>query len=420
MSTELVRQNRSTARQFSETLVDRCRQGVAEQLDQLRDGQLELHENGSRWVCGEVGSLHAELTIDDASAWVDIALGGSIGAAESYMDGHWHSRDLTSLIQLFARNLDALDRIESKQRWWNQATRKLAHWWYDNSRQGAKRNIARHYDLGNDMFKLWLDPLMMYSSAIYPHTNASLEQAAEYKLRRIAEKLKIKATDQVLEIGTGWGGLSIFLARNYGCHVTTTTISREQYDEAKARIEALGFQDKITLLLQDYRELQGQFDKLVSIEMIEAVGLKYLPEYFRKCSSLLKPDGAFLLQSITIADQRYDYAASNVDFIQKYIFPGGALPSNSRIAECLRDDTDMMLMHHEDIGQHYARTLRDWRQRFLSNKEAILAQGYDQRFLRMWEYYLCYCEGGFLERTISCAQLLMHKPRCRDLVSGLQ
>lgn len=202
MSTELVRQNRSTARQFSETLVDRCRQGVAEQLDQLRDGQLELHENGSRWVCGEVGSLHAELTIDDASAWVDIALGGSIGAAESYMDGHWHSRDLTSLIQLFARNLDALDRIESKQRWWNQATRKLAHWWYDNSRQGAKRNIARHYDLGNDMFKLWLDPLMMYSSAIYPHTNASLEQAAEYKLRRIAEKLKIKATDQVLVLHT--------------------------------------------------------------------------------------------------------------------------------------------------------------------------------------------------------------------------
>ena len=401
----------------SNGLINRCRSAVVNQLEQLKFGQLEIHEDGSRWVCGDIGELHAEIHIHDPNAWVEIALGGSIGAAESYTRGEWESRDVTTLVRLLARNMDTLDKLESKQRWLTTIARKLAHLWQKNSLKGSRKNIAKHYDLGNDMFRLWLDPLMMYSSAIYPHADATLEQAATYKLRRIAEKLHINAQDHVLEIGTGWGGLSIYLAQNYGCRVTTTTISQQQFDEAKKRVYALGLQDKVELLLVDYRELSGKYDKLVSIEMIEAVGLAFLPTYFEQCSRLLKDNGAFLLQSITIADQRYDYAARNVDFIQTYIFPGGALPSNTRIAECVRDHTDMLMVQHEDIGFHYARTLADWRERFHAHKNEIVAQGYDAAFLRLWHYYLSYCEGAFLERATSCAQILLHKKQCLNPVS---
>ena len=402
---------------LSNSLVNRCRSAVVNHLDHLQFGQLEIHESGSRWVCGDIGELHAEISIHNPNAWVAIALGGSIGAAESYMRGEWDSRDVTTLVRLLARNMDTLDKLESKQRWFTQLARKLSHIWQSNSLKGSRRNISKHYDLGNDMFRLWLDPLMMYSSAIYPDATATLDVAAEYKLKRVAEKLHIKPEDHVLEIGTGWGGLSIYLAQHYGCRVTTTTISKQQHDEAKKRVEALGLEDKIELLLVDYRELTGQYDKIVSIEMIEAVGLAYLPTYFEQCSHLLKDNGAFLLQSITIADQRYDYAARHVDFIQTYIFPGGALPSNTRIAECVRDHTDMLMVQLEDIGFHYAQTLADWRRRFHAHKQEILAQGYDETFLRLWHYYLSYCEGAFMERATSCAQILLHKKQCSNPVS---
>ncbi len=393
-------------------LSQRCRAAVLDKLGQLQGGSISVHEDGQHARFGNDGELHAELHILHPNAWAEIALGGSIGAAESYMNGDWRCNDLTALVQIFARNLALLDQMESKVALFTDLARKGLHWWHRNSQSQARKNIAAHYDLGNDMFKLWLDPLMMYSSAIYPDANSSLDEAAKHKLHRIGEKLQLSPSDHLLEIGTGWGGLSVYLAQTFGCKVTTTTISKEQHALARERIDAAGLGDRIELLLEDYRDLKGQYDKLVSVEMIEAVGLQYLPQYFHKCSSLLKANGAFLLQSITIADQRYDYAAKNVDFIQRYIFPGGALPSNTRVAECLRDDTDMRLVHHEDIGLHYARTLKDWRDRFHYKLNDIRALGYDERFIRMWEYYLCYCEGGFRERVISCAHMLMHKPRC--------
>lgn len=394
-------------------LTRRCRNAVLDKLSQLQGGSISVHEEGQHARFGDSDApLHAELHILHPDAWAEIALGGSIGAAESYMNGDWRCNDLTSLVQIFARNLNLLDQMESKVAFFTDLARKGLHWWHRNSQSQARKNIAAHYDLGNDMFKLWLDPLMMYSSAIYPSADSTLDTAARHKLQRIGEKLQLGPNDHLLEIGTGWGGLSVYLAQTFGCKVTTTTISKEQHALARERIDAAGLTDRVELLLEDYRDLKGQYDKLVSVEMIEAVGLQYLPQYFRKCSSLLKADGAFLLQSITIADQRYDYAAKNVDFIQRYIFPGGALPSNTRIGECLRDVTDLRLVHHEDIGLHYARTLKDWRDRFHHKLNDIRALGYDERFIRMWEYYLCYCEGGFRERVISCAQMLMHKPRC--------
>jgi cyclopropane-fatty-acyl-phospholipid synthase len=393
-------------------LNNRCRRAVLDRLQDLQGGNIRVHEDGQHASFGSDGELSADLHILHPNAWADIALGGSIGAAESYMNGDWRCNDLTSLIQLFARNLSLLDQMEGKVAVLTELARKGLHWWHRNTQTQARKNIAAHYDLGNDMFALWLDPSMMYSSAIYPDADSTLDNAAQHKLQRIGEKLQLSAADHLLEIGTGWGGLSIYLAQHFGCKITTTTISREQHDLARERIDRAGLGDRIELLLEDYRDLRGQYDKLVSVEMIEAVGLKYLPQYFRSCSSLLKSDGAFLLQSITIADQRYDYAARNVDFIQRHIFPGGALPSNTRVAECLRDETDFRLVHHEDIGLHYARTLRDWRERFHHRLHDIRALGYDDRFIRMWEYYLCYCEGGFRERLISCAQMLMHKPRC--------
>lgn len=393
-------------------LASLCRQLVVKRLQGLCDGQLSIREADYSYEAGQAGPLDCQIDILDASAWVDIALGGSIGAGESYMAGMWQANDLTTLTRLFARNRDRLDALESGANMLLQPLGRLLHWSHRNSRRGSKANIAAHYDLGNDMFAQFLDPRMMYSSAIYPDANADLDTAATYKLQRIGEKLRLNQHDHLLEIGTGWGGLAIYMAQQYGCRVTTATISQQQYALACARVKAAGLQDRISILLCDYRDLEGQYDKLVSIEMIEAVGLDFLPEYFAKCSHLLKPDGAFLLQSITIADQRYAYAAKHVDFIQKHIFPGGALPSTTRISECMRDFTDMQLRHIEDIGLHYAKTLGDWRHRFNERLHIIEQQGYDERFIRMWNFYLHYCAGGFLERTISCGQYLFHKPRC--------
>ncbi len=390
-----------------------CRRQVLQVLQQLQSARLCIVENGVQTFVGDASAPVIVLDIHDGDAWVDIALGGSIGAAEAYMAGSWSTPDLTGLVQVFARNMSLLDVMESPADWLMQPVRRFLHFRHRNSRRNAKHNIHAHYDLGNAMFEQFLDPMMMYSSAIYPHAQASLNEAAEFKLRTVAEKLAIEPGDRILEIGSGWGGMAIYLATHYGCHVTTTTISQAQFDEASRRIAAAGLQDRITLLLKDYRDLTGQYDKLVSIEMIEAVGLDFLPTYFSACSRLLKDNGVMLIQSITIADQRYAYAAKHVDFIQRYIFPGGALPSSTRILECMRDCTDLQLRHLHDIGLDYARTLRDWRDRFFANWPTIHKLGYDERFYRLWHYYLCYCEGGFLERTISCGQYLFHKPRAQ-------
>ena len=293
------------------------------------------------------------------------------------------------------------------------ATLLLMHSFNANTRDGSRKNISAHYDLGNEFFELFLDPTMMYSAAMYPGKEATLEQAAVHKLDRMCQKLELGPGDHLLEIGTGWGGMAIHAAKHYGCHVTTTTISKEQFDYAKARVEAEGLSDQITLLLEDYRDLSGQYDKLVSIEMIEAVGHEYYDSYFSKCSELLKPEGLMAIQAITIADQRYDYARKSVDFIQRYIFPGGCLPSNAIIADKVANKTDMQIVNIEDITEHYADTLQDWRQRFFDQLEAVRKQGFDDVFCRMWDFYLAYCEGGFRERAISTGQFVMAKPSYR-------
>ncbi|MDT3709779.1 MAG: cyclopropane-fatty-acyl-phospholipid synthase family protein [Pseudomonadaceae bacterium] len=389
------------------------RRSVLRQLAQLRHGQLNVFEGDDCLIFGAGSGIHAEIHVHDGAAWGLIASNGSIGAGEAYIHGYWSSPDLTAVIRLFVANLEVLDSLEDGLARLGRPLLKGLHWLNRNSRAGSQRNIAAHYDLGNALFERFLDPTMMYSAALFEHADDSLEQAQLNKLARICDKLELKPTDHLLEIGTGWGSMALYAAINYGCRVTTTTLSREQFAYTQARIEKEGLQERVTLLLRDYRDLDGQYDKLVSIEMIEAVGHGFLPTYFRQCARLLKPDGLMLLQAITIRDQRYEQARRSVDFIQRYIFPGGALPSVQRMTELVGRETDMNLLHLEDIGWHYARTLRLWHENFRRARSELETLGYDEQFYRLWEFYLCYCEGGFLERSIGTAQLLLAKPQAR-------
>lgn len=382
-------------------------------LSQLHDAYLVIEDHGQVHQFGDPQSPYqAHVVIHDPRAFKEMVLGGALGAAEAYTLKLWDSHDVTRVVQVFARNLDILEQ----QGWITHLRRflvKLDHRFNRNSINKARQNIAAHYDLGNDLFEEFLDPSMMYSSAIYPKSNATLEEAQQYRLQRICEKLQITADDHVLEIGTGWGGMALFAAQNYGCKVTTTTISEQQYAYTQQQIEQAGLTDRITLLKEDYRNLTGHYDKLISLEMIEAVGHEYLPTYFQRCSELLKPQGAMLLQAITIADQRYHRYRKNVDFIQKYIFPGGHLPSVKQITAEVARMTDMTLRHLEDFGEHYALTLREWRRRFNLSSERLHQKGYDETFQRLWNYYFAYCEGGFLERNIGVTQIVFTKPRNR-------
>ena len=387
------------------------RRGVLRQLSQLKSGHLVVIENGERLVFGDSGAgLVGEVQIHDASMWGMIASNGSIGAGEAFIHGYWSSPDLTKVIRVLVSNMDVLDAMEGGLARLGRPLIRGLHWINRNTRKGSQKNIAAHYDLGNDMFEQFLDPTMMYSAAQFLTADDTLEQAQLNKLQRICQKLDLKPTDHLLEIGTGWGSMALYAAQHYGCKVTTTTLSKEQFDYTQARIDALGLQEQVTLLLEDYRDLTGQYDKLVSIEMIEAVGHHFLPSYFKQCSQLLKPHGLMLLQAITIREQRYEQAKSSVDFIQRYIFPGGALPSVQKMLEIVGKDTDMNLMHMEDFGLHYAKTLRLWHENFRRAHGRLTELGYDEYFLRLWEFYLCYCEGGFLERSIGTAQLLLAKP----------
>ena len=387
------------------------RRAVLRLLGQLRHGQLSIVENGERLVFGQAGAeLQAEIQVLDPAAWALVASNGSIGSGEAYIHGYWTSPDLTAVIRIFVANLDLLDSMERGLARLGQPLIAGLHWLNRNTRQGSQKNIAAHYDLGNELFEQFLDPTMMYSAAMFSSPEDSLEQAQLNKLERICQKLALKPEDHLLEIGTGWGSMAIYAAVHYGCRVTTTTLSREQYAYTQQRIEAQGLQDRITLLLQDYRDLKGQYDKLVSIEMIEAVGHQFLPTYFQQCAHLLKDDGLMLLQAITIRDQRYEQAKRSVDFIQRYIFPGGALPSLTTLLNVATAHTDMNLLHMEDFGPHYARTLRLWHERLRNARHTLHELGYDEYFFRLWEFYLCYCEGGFIERTIGTAQLLLAKP----------
>ena len=387
------------------------RRGVLRQLSQLKSGHLVITENGERLIFGDSGAgLVGEVQIHDTSVWGMIASNGSIGAGEAFIHGYWSSPDLTKVIRVLVSNMDVLDAMEGGLARLGRPLIRGLHWINRNTRKGSQKNIAAHYDLGNDMFEQFLDPTMMYSAAQFLTADDTLEQAQLNKLQRICQKLDLKPEDHLLEIGTGWGSMALYAAQHYGCKVTTTTLSKEQFDYTKSRVEALGLQDQVTLLLEDYRDLTGQYDKLVSIEMIEAVGHHFLPSYFKQCSHLLKPHGLMLLQAITIREQRYEQAKSSVDFIQRYIFPGGALPSVQKMLEIVGKDTDMNMMHMEDFGLHYAKTLRLWHENFRRAHGRLTELGYDEYFLRLWEFYLCYCEGGFLERSIGTAQLLLAKP----------
>lgn len=353
------------------------------------------------------------LHVNDPEFYRHVAFNGSVGAGEAYMAGLWTCSDLVALVRLLVRNRDLLDAMEG-------GTARVAGWllkaWHQlrrNTPTGSRRNIAAHYDLGNPLFRLFLDENLMYLAAIFADANESLEIAATRKLARICEKLDLRSSDRVIEIGTGWGGFALYAARRYGCHVTTTTISREQFELAQARVASAGLSDRVNVLFDDYRALDGQFDKLVSIEMVEAIGHQYLDTYFRKCASLLRPDGLAVFQAITIEDQRYQQALESVDFIKRHIFPGSFIPCVSKLVGSSARYTDLRLINLEDIGQSYAITLRNWRQRFLEQHEAVRALGYDQRFMRMWEFYLAYCEGGFIERAIGNVQLLFARPNNR-------
>ena len=395
--------------------LDRIARGVVlRTLSRLRHGGLIVRDRlgEQRFGTGADTAESAVLRVDDLRFYRRVLVGGSLGGAESYLEGHWNADDLTGVLRVLGRNLAELSEVDRGPVWLIEPFRRFWHWMRRNTRPGSRRNIAAHYDLSNQFFALFLDDTMTYSSGVFENDQATLREASVAKYDRICRKLQLTPRDHLLEIGTGWGGMAIHAAGQYGCRVTTTTISQQQYQLASQRIAEAGLDGRITLLADDYRDLTGRYDKLVSIEMIEAVGHEYLPTYFRKCADLLKPEGMMCLQMITIPDHRYDVYRRSVDFIRRYIFPGGCLPCTATIGRSLRQ-TDLRLTHWEDFSLDYAKTLACWRANFNAHLDEIRALGYSDTFLRMWEFYLCYCEAGFRERLTGVSQVLFSKPLCR-------
>ena len=390
----------------------RCfRRGVLRRLRKLREGHITICDGPLEQEFGEHGtnSLRAKITVSNPRFYRRAALAGSLGAAESYLDGDWNSDDLTTLFRVFARNLDATASTDGAATAALQRVDQFRHWLAKNTLRGSRKNIEAHYDLGDEFFRLFLDPTMMYSSAIFERDQMSLEDAQIARLDRICRKLDLRPSDHVIEIGTGWGGFALYAARKSGCRVTTTTISKNQLRTAKQRIREAGLENKVTVLDRDYRDLRGKYDKLVSIEMIEAVGHQYFDTFFGQCGNLLKDGGRMLLQAITMPEQRYEQYLRSVDFIQKYIFPGGCLPSVTAMQQSVARQTDLTLIELKDFGKHYARTLREWRTRFRENLHGVRLLGYSDRFVRMWNYYLCYCEAAFEERAVGVVQAVWER-----------
>jgi len=399
-------------RAFAESF---SRRSLLTLLGGITDGAITLVDGDDRFVFGNAGDApSATVTIVDPAAYRAILFSGSVGAGESYMKGLLTCDDLPALARIMVRNLAVLDAMDSGVAGLaRRAAGWLAAWSRRNTRAGSRRNIAQHYDLSNDLFELFLDESMMYSSAIFERDDASLAEAQRTKLDLVCRKLELKPGDHLLEIGTGWGSLAIHAARAYGCRVTTTTVSAEQHRHAKERVRAAGLEGRIEVLLRDYRDLEGQYDKLVSIEMIEAVGHEFLDDFFRACSERLAPDGMMLIQAITIADQHHERHRRTSDFIKEYIFPGSCLPSVTSMVASATRATDLRLCDLQDLTPHYARTLRYWRERFLGRVQQVHRLGFDEAFVRMWEYYLAYCEGAFEERYLGCVHALFAKPDCR-------
>lgn len=387
---------------------------VLDRLAKIYRGRLEIYDrHGVSNFGHERSGIAGQITVERDRFYRRVALGGSLGAAEAFLDGDWTSPNLTAALRVLASNAETLGRVERGVPRLLRPLRLAVNRLRRNTQRGSRRNIAQHYDLSNEFFELMLDPTMTYSSGIYPHAGATLEEASVEKYDRICRRLRLRPEDHVVEIGTGWGGFALHAAQEYGCRVTTTTISRAQHDYAAERIHTAGLAPRVELLLEDYRNLSGRYDKLVSIEMIEAVGERYLPGYFERCSQLLEPEGAMLLQAITIPDCRYDEYRCGVDFIQRHVFPGGFLPCPAAITDCLRRKTDLRLAHAEDFSEHYARTLAAWRKNLWGRLDEVRTLGFDERFLRLWSYYLAYCEAGFREQQVGVSQWLMTKPQWR-------
>jgi len=389
-----------------------CRHLLRKNLQHIALGEvvIEHGEKSERFGNLETTELMGHVHVHSPNFYRRTVTGGALGSAESYLEGEWDSDDLTDLFCVLLRNEQALQSFRSPMFSVSGLVSRFEHFRNRNSRHGSRRNIHEHYDLGNAFFSLFLDPTMMYSSALFPSEQTSLEDASIEKVDRVCRTLQLKPQDHVIEIGTGWGTFAIHAASRYGCKVTTTTISEEQFRLATLRIAELGLSDRITVLQSDYRDLTGKYDKLVAIEMIEAVGQQYLPEYFATCDRLLKNDGAMVIQAITMPEQRYARYKNSVDFIQKYIFPGGFLPSISAMQSCVATNSSLRMLGLHEFGLHYARTLRLWNERFHERLDDVRAQGFNDRFIRMWRYYLCYCEAAFLERAIGVVQVLWAKP----------
>ncbi len=388
-----------------------ARRLVLDRLALLSEGGLTLREGGETMHFGSrTTGPNAVIDVLSPAFYADIAYGGSVGAGESYMLGHWRADDLTTALTVMLRNRAAMDAMETGLAQLAAPIRVAAHWLHRNTRAGSRRNISAHYDLGNDFFRLFLDETMMYSCALFDRPGMSLAEASTAKLDLICRKLELGPQDHVVEIGTGWGGFAMHAARRYGCRVTTTTISPSQFELATARIREAGLADRITVVMKDYRDLEGTYDKLVSIEMIEAIGHQYFETFFRKCRSLLRDGGRMLIQSITIDDRHYERARDEVDFIKRYIFPGCCIPSvGSLTAASVR--AGLRMEHLEDIGPHYATTLARWRENFFARLDDVRGLGYPDTFIRMWEFYLCYCEAGFAERALGDIHMTFAAPR---------
>jgi cyclopropane-fatty-acyl-phospholipid synthase len=386
------------------------------QLGRLRDGELRIVDGDAELRFGartERCPLSVSIEVLHPRFYTDAVFGGTVGAGAAYIHGLWRCADLTALTRIMYVNRALMDQMDRRWTFISRPLLRVFHWLHRNNADGSERNIRAHYDLGNDFYRLMLDETMAYSCGIFADESTTLAEASRAKFDAACRKLALQPGDRLLEIGTGWGGLALHAARHYGCHVTTTTISREQHDYAREQIERAGLGDRVTLLLEDYRALRGQYDKLVSVEMIEAVGAPYLDTYLAKCATLLREGGAMLLQAITIQDQDYRAQLRSINFIQRYVFPGSFIPSVSAIADSLRRVTDLKIFHLEDIGPHYAHTLALWRRNFFEHLAGVRKLGFSEQFIRMWEFYLCSCEGGFAERALGDVQMLLTKPGCR-------
>ncbi len=389
------------------------------QLRRLRDGEIRILDGDTELRFGartERCPLSVTVEVLHPRFYADAVFGGTVGAGGAYIHGLWRCADLTALTRIMYVNRALMDQMDRRWTFISRPLLRVFHWLHRNNEDGSERNIRAHYDLGNEFYRLMLDETMAYSCGIFADETTTLAEASRAKFDAACRKLALRPGDQLLEIGTGWGGLALHAAQRYGCHVTTTTISREQHDFAREQIERHGLGDRVTLLLEDYRALRGRYDKLVSVEMIEAVGAPYLDTYLAKCAALLRAGGAMLLQAITIQDQDYRAQLRSINFIQRYVFPGSFIPSVSAIADSLRRVTDLKIFHLEDIGPHYARTLALWRRNFTEHLGAVRKLGFSEQFIRMWEFYLCSCEGAFAERALGDVQMLLTKPDCRRAV----